>query len=150
MSLAIRGLAALMALSLWGCGEDPERLVSETTDDEGFEMTLEARKNFLRPGEKLLVQVTVESLQGQLTSTWKDTVNLFANAGTVEPSRLTFTFIGSADTLYTGGGVETRFSDWVTYTMSTSSSTANPDRQGEVIAQFRDLEAVLKIRIIDD
>lgn len=142
-------------LTLWavlsGCGEDPDRIVSRETEDGRWELTLEARKNSLRTGESLAVRVTLESLAGQPQSTFQDTIDLLSNAGSVSPNRLVFTFVGSQDTTYTGeGGNTTQFSDWITYTLSTSSGQANVNRQGEISALFRDLEAVLKIRIVED
>lgn len=142
--------ALLAALLLAACGEEPERIASAQTLDGRFELALEARKNWLKPGETLAVRVTVTSLRGQLAQSLRDTVTLVANAGTVLPNRLVFTFVGRQDSLYAGGGVTTTFTDWVTYTMSTQTTQANPTRQGEVIALFQDLEAVLKIRIADN
>ena len=145
--------AALMALSaiLVGCGEEPDRIVSRETGDGRWELTLEARKNSLRTGESLAVRVTLESLAGQPQATFHDTIDLLSNAGSVSTNRLVFTFVGSQDTTYIGeGGNTTQFSDWITYTLSTSSGQANENRQGEISALFRDLEAVLKIRIVED
>ena len=141
-------LAALLALV--ACSKEPKRIVTSETVDGRWELTLEARKNRLRPGESLPVRVTLVSLAGQPVSTFRDTIDFVSNAGTVTPSRLVFTFIGSQDTSYTGAGSTTTFGDWVTYSLSTSSSQANEDRQGELSALFRDLEAVLKIRIVED
>jgi hypothetical protein len=148
MKLTIWLVPALLALV--ACGEEPERIVSAETADGRWELTLEARKNTLRAGESLAVRVTLVSLAGQPASTFRDTIDFVSNAGTVTPSRLVFTFIGLQDTSYTGAGSTTTFGDWVTYSMSTSSSQANEGRQGELSAFFRDLEAVLKIRIVED
>lgn len=139
-----------MSLALAGCGDEPERIVSAKTADGRWELTLEARKNSLRPEETLAVRVTLESLVGQPTETFRDTIDLLSNAGSVSPTRLVFTFIGSQDTTYTGQGNTTMFGDWVTYTMARKGTQANENRQGEISALFRDLEAVLKIRIIED
>ena len=42
-------------------------------------------------------KVTVESLQGRLATSHADTINFFANAGTVQSNRLIFTFVGLDD-----------------------------------------------------
>ena len=152
-----------LSLTLGGCGEEPERIVSSETTDGRWELTLEARKNSLRPEETLAVRVTLESLVGQPTETFRDTIDFLSNAGSVSPTRLVFTFIGSQDTTYQRwlgdrwrnpppytGGNTTLFGDWVTYTMAGKGTQANESRQGEISALFRDLEAVLKIRIIED
>ncbi len=139
-----------MSLVLGGCGDEPDRIVSAKTADGRWELTLEARKNSLRPEETLAVRVTLESLVGQPTETFRDTIDLLSNAGSVSPTRLVFTFVGSQDTTYTGQGNTTMFGDWVTYTMARKGTQANENRQGEISALFRDLEAVLKIRIIED
>ena len=136
-----------VSLAVVGCGEEPERIVSAATADGRWELTLEARKNSLRREETLAVRVTLESLVGQPTETFRDTIDFLSNAGTVNPSRLVFTFVGSQDTTYTGEGNTTMYGDWVTYTLSRSASA---ERQGELSALFRDLEAVLKIRIVED
>lgn len=143
-------LALALLLVLSGCGKEPDRVVSGATADGRWELTMKARKNSLRPGEALPVRLTLESLAGQPTTTFRDTIELVANAGTISPNRLIFTFVGSQDTSYVGGGATTLFSDWVTYTLSTSSRDANDSRQGEISALFRDVETVLKIRIIED
>ena len=144
-------IIALGALLLFAaCGDEPERIVSGETEDGRWELTLEARKNALRSGKALPVRVTLVSLAGQPAATFRDTIDFVANAGSVSPNRLVFTFVGAEDMTYTGVGNTTQFSDWVTYTLSTSSSQANEERQGEMSALFRDLEAVLKIRIVQD
>jgi hypothetical protein len=148
MMASSRVVLLLGLLVLGGCGEQPDRIVSTETQDGRWELRLEARKNFLRPGESLAIRVVLESLAGQPAATFRDTIDFIGNSGSVSPSRLTFTFIGAQDTLYSGGGVTTKFSDWITYAMSSRDATA--ERQGEVSAVFRDLEVVLKIRIIED
>ena len=140
----------LAVAGLWGCGDEPDKLVNARSADGAFELTVEGRKNSLKRGESLALKVTVESLAGQLAETVRDTITFVANAGSVSPSRLVFTFVGRDDSLYSRGGIETTYTDWVTYTMSTSTTTAASDRQGEVMALYRDLEAVYKIRIVDD
>ncbi len=164
MKTVLLTTALALSLTLGGCGEEPERIVSAETTDGRWELTLEARKNLLRPGEKLAVRVTLESLVGQPTETFWDTIDFLSNAGSVSPARLVFSFIGSQDTTYrrwlgdrwrnpppyTGEGNTTLFGDWVTYTMAGKGTQANESRQGEISALFRDLEAVLKIRVIED
>ena len=118
--LLMRVLA--MALVLGGCGDEPDRIVSAKTADGRWELTLEARKNSLRPEETLAVRVTLESLEGQPMETFRDTIDLLSNAGSVSPTRLVFTFVGSQDTTYTGQGNTTTFGDWVTYTMARKGS----------------------------
>lgn len=151
-----RGVAALARAAVltgflaweWGCGEEPKAAVTRATEDGRFSLTLEARKNSLKRGESLNVKVTVQSLQGPLEQTLRDTVLFVANAGTVTPSRLVFTLVGATDSLYQEA--TTTYSDWVTYTVSTQTTQASRTRQGEVQALFQDLEAVLKIRIVED
>ena len=107
-----------MSLALAGCGDEPERIVSAKTADGRWELTLEARKNSLRPEETLAVRVTLESLVGQPTETFRDTIALLSNAGSVSPTRLVFTFLGSQDTTYTGQGNPTLLRVWCTSTMA--------------------------------
>ncbi|MDA0335115.1 MAG: hypothetical protein O2782_08130 [bacterium] len=143
-----RWLLAAALLLLVACGKEPDRIVSAETEDGRWELTLEARRNVLRSGENLAVRVTLRSLAGQPAATFRDTIDFLCNAGTVSPNRLVFTFIGTQDTTYAGTGSTTTYSDWITYSLSTSSSQANENRQGEISALYRDLEAVLKIRIV--
>ena len=64
------------------------------------------------------MRVTLESLEGQPTETFRDTIDFLSNAGSVTPTRLVFTFIGSQDSTYTGEGYTTQYGDWVTYTLA--------------------------------
>lgn len=146
ISISLLVLLSLVA----GCGEKQDRLVSAETDDGAWELTLEARKNSLRRGEALPVRVTLVRLAGQPAQTMRDTIEFIANGGNVSPQRLVFTFVGSQDTTYTGDGFTTQFADWITYSLNSSTSQLPSGRQGEISALFRDVEAVLKIRVIDD
>ncbi len=57
-------LLAACALLWTGCAEEPDRIVGATTADGRFEITLEAARDWVRPGDSLPVKVRVESLEG--------------------------------------------------------------------------------------
>ncbi len=127
-----------------GCSE-PDSTVTRSTEDDQFEVQLEAAKNHLRSGESLPILVRVESLAGQLSETRRDTIDFVANQGIVSPSRLIFTFVGLNDSLSTG--VSTSYTEWITFTLT---SRPEPGRQAEVHALYRDLDTTLKIRIVEE
>ena len=135
-------VAPLVALAL-GCSE-PDSTVTRSTEDEQFEITLKAKKNHLKPGERLPILVTVESTTGQLITTTSDTIDFVANLGSVWPSRLVFTFVGRDDSVSTG--VTTVYSEWVTFTLEQPAE----GRQADLHALFRDLDTTLKIRIVEE
>jgi hypothetical protein len=128
-----------------GCS-DPDRSVSASSEDGAFEVTLTAKKNWLRRGESLPVRVVVESLDGQLAETTRETLSFVVNNGTVSPSYLTITFVGRDDSAT--AGVEERYGGWITFVASPLPSSE--DRQGEVHALFKDIQATLKVRILAD
>lgn len=138
------------ALFVAGCGEEPDRVVGVETGDGVWSLTLEARKNELRRGESLPIRVSLQRLPGQPAETFRDTIEFVAANGSTTPQRLVFTFVGSQDSTYAGDGFTTGFVDWVTFTMNSSTSQLPTGRQAEVSALFRDVEAVLKIRVLDD
>ena len=137
VGVALIGVAA-------GCSEPGKRVTAATADGD-FEVTLTARKNWLRPGETLPIRLRVESLAGQLATTAREPLTFVVNNGTVSPSLLTITFVGRNDSLSIG--VERVYEQWVSFSLS---SYASPDRQGEIHALFRDIQATLKIRIVAD
>ena len=106
---AIAALAAAVAL---GACSEPDKRITRSTVDGLFSLTLDAQKNWARPGESLPIQVKVESLAGRLTETSTDSVVFIVNNGTVTPNSLTFSFIGTADesAQVTGTTADSRFS----------------------------------------
>lgn len=136
-------VGAWLAAVAAGCSEPDERVAAATADG-AFELTLSAEKNWLRPGESLPVRLRLESVDGPLARTVRDTIEFLANNGSVSPARLIITFVGRSDTVT--GGVDEVYEDWLTFTVS---SFASSSRQGEIHALFRDLHATLKVRIVD-
>ena len=92
----LRPVCLVSALALVGCSE-PDKQVTRSTEDGKFAVSLEGRKNWVRPGESLPIEVRVESLTGRLEETLTDSVEFIVNNGTVTPNPLTFSFIGTAD-----------------------------------------------------
>ena len=133
----------LVALGLCGCSE-PDESITRSTEDGQFSLTLRADKNWVRPGDSLPIQVRVESLTGVLEETISDRIEFVVNNGAVSPTYFTVTFTGRSDTLATE--FETVVTDWITYTVSSFSTS---EEQGEVHALFLDLQATLKVRIVD-
>ncbi|MFH1569844.1 MAG: hypothetical protein ABIL09_17755 [Gemmatimonadota bacterium] len=136
-------LAAAALAAAVGCS-DPDRRVTAVTADNAFELTLAAEKNWLHPGESLPVRLRLVSLAGQLSETARDTVEVVANNGTATPSRLLVTFVGRDDTV-TVGAVDT-YEDWLTFSVSPFVTAG---RQGEIHALYRDVQATLKVRILE-
>lgn len=129
-----------MALLL-GCSEPGERVVGATADGR-FSLSLQAEKNWVRPGESLPLKVTIESLGGPLAQGLVDTLRLLANNGALYPSRLVVSF-AAADSL--SAMPQTSYVTWVIFT----AATRLPEGvQGEVYAFFLDALATLKVRIV--
>ncbi|MBT3346061.1 MAG: hypothetical protein HN712_24240 [Gemmatimonadetes bacterium] len=139
-------MAALVLgmLLLSGCSE-PDTSVTRSTSDEQFELRLEARKNHLKSEESLPVWVEVERLAGRPASSFRGTVDFVTNQGSVSPNRLDFTLIGQDDSVSVGP--TTIYGEWVTFTLSRSPADG---RQAELHALFNDLDAILKIRIVEE
>ena len=131
----------LATLLLAGCDE-PDKAVTQATEDGRFSLSLEAEKNWLHPGEILPVRVRVESLAGPLAHGLVDTLKLVANNGTLAPTLLVVAFAGTADSAAVG--VERVYENWIYFAASTR---ATPQNQGEINALFQDSQALLKIRI---
>ncbi len=134
-------LIAVMALLL-GCAQEPERIVGTTTEDGRFELTLEAARDWVRPGDSLPVQVRLESLNGLLAEGLETEIELVVNNGNVSPSLLNIQFAGTNDE--EPQGVERVFETWVTFV---ADSRVGADVQGEIHALFMNVRATLKIRI---
>ncbi len=135
---------ALGLFLLLGCAE-PNSSVTRSTSDAQFEIRLEARKQHLKSSEALPVWVEIERLAGQPTTSLRDTIDFVTNQGSVSPTRLVFTLIGLDDSVSVGS--TTTYGDWVTFTLG---SRPDESRQAELHALFRDLDAILKIRIVED
>jgi len=125
-------LVAALALGLWGCSEPDKRVTASTGD---FEVSLEAKKNWVRPGDELPIQVRVKSRTGPVQEDVDEVIEFVVNNGTVSPSSLSVHLAGP-DSLFTG---------WITFT---ASSRVTPPDQAEIHAIFRDALATLKIRIV--
>ena len=127
---------------LLGCAEPDEWVVAATADGR-FSLTLQAEKNWVRPGESLPIKVTIESRNGPLAQGLVDTLRLVANNGAVYPSRLAVGLAGAADSLW--AAPRTPYVNWAYFTASVRPAEGT---QGEVYASFLDALATLKIRIV--
>ena len=76
-------ISCLAWLLVQGCSE-PDRIVTQSTGDGGFDLLLQAEKNWVRPGESLPVQVAIRSLFGPLQEGLDGELVIFASNGTVE------------------------------------------------------------------
>ena len=130
------------AVLLLGCSEPHEQVMGSTADGR-FSLTLQAEKNWVRPGESLPIQVRIESLTGPLAQGLVDTLRLVANNGAVYPSRVVVDFAGAADSVW--AAPRTSYVNWAYFTASVRLAEGT---QGEVYASFLDALATLKIRIV--
>jgi len=135
-------LLAGLVLAWFGCAEEPERIVGATTEDDRFEVELEATQDWVRPGDSLPVRVRVKSLGGKLEQPLAAELLFVVNGGDVDPSSLFVEFAGTADSL--SFGVETLFEEWITFE---AESRVGAEVQGEINALFLDARATLKIRL---
>lgn len=134
----------VILLALGTTCSEPDRRVMAASSDGAIEVTLSAKKNWLRPGESLPIRVQVRSVVGQLAQTTRESLTFVSNNGTVVPSLLSVTFVGLQDSI--SAGVTEVYEGWVTFSVSSFTSS---DRQGELHALFGDAQATLKIRIVD-
>ena len=132
--------ACLWAMAALFACSDPDSSITRSTDDGAFALTLKAKKNWVRPGDVLPIQVRLVSLRGELEETLSGRIEFVANAGRLDVDYLDFTLTGTSDAL------ETVFSDWIEFA---SFSSADEKEQGEVHALFRDLQVTLKIRFAE-
>lgn len=149
-------LVLIVALCL-GCAEEPDRIIGSTTEDGHFEITLEASREWVRPGDSLPIKVRIEQLVEALDEDLSTEVEFVVNNGSVSPSSLDVIFFapyvvevgdgeagdGEADDVSREGGARV-FEQWVTFE---ADSRADASVQGEVHALFLDIRSTLKIRI---
>jgi hypothetical protein len=133
--------AAVMTLS-FSCS-DPDKSVTKPTQDGAFALTMEAEKNWLRPGDSLPIRLKLVSLAGPLEETLSGRIDFLTNLGRLDVDYLDFTFTGTSDSLATV--FETEFADWITFE---SFSSAGEEEQGEVHALYGDLQVTFKIRFV--
>lgn len=131
-------LAGSMLLS--GCAE-PDRRVMAIAGEGDLRLTLEASRDWVRPGDSLPIQVRVESLSGPVQEEVVETIEFVVNNGSVSPSRLVVVLAGP-DSL--GGEGERQYTAWIVFIAWAQATAAE---QGEIYALFRDTVAMLKIRI---
>jgi hypothetical protein len=138
LAWCLTGAAAL----LLGCSE-PGKQVMGATADGRFSLSLQAAKNWVRPGETLPILVRIQPLYGPPAEGLTDTLRLVANNGSLYPQRLPVAFAAAEDSL--GAGAQTAFVTWVYFTAATRLSDGV---QGEAHALFLDALATLRIRIV--
>ncbi len=103
--------ACLWAMAALFACSDPDSSITRSTDDGAFALTLKAKKNWVRPGDVLPIQVRLVSLRGELEETLSGRIEFVANVGRLDVDYLDFTLTGTSDALATE--YETVFSDWI-------------------------------------
>ena len=140
-------------LTLSAC-ENPNKLVSQTTADGRFALTLRKERDWVRPGESLPVWVAIESLDGPLPEELVLTVDLIANNGEVDPAVLLAVFPGPGDA---PDAKRARFGAWVVFKAATFTAATRDARdpvpiakqeQGEIHALFLDALTLLRFSIV--
>ena len=139
--MTIACIAVVTSLS-FSCS-NPDKSVARSTDDGVLSLTMEAGKNWVRPGDSLPIRVKMKSLAGQLEETLSGRIEFVTNLGRLDVDYLDFTFTGTSDTLATV--FETEFADWITFE---SFSSAGEEEQGEVHALYEELQVTFKIRFV--
>ncbi|MGY8827539.1 MAG: hypothetical protein ACKVJG_27120 [Candidatus Latescibacterota bacterium] len=152
-------LILILALCL-GCAEEPDRIIGSTTEDGHFEITLEASREWVRPGDSLPIKVRIEQLVEALDEDLSTEVEFVVNNGSVSPSSLDVDFFApyaveadngeaddgeaeDADDVSREAGARV-FEQWITFE---ADSRADASVQGEIHALFLDIRSTLKIRI---
>ena len=75
------GIAAMVTLS---CSDAPDERVTQSTADDTVSRTLEADKNWLRPGDSLPIRVVLESQTGVLAETRSGRIHFIGNLGRLD------------------------------------------------------------------
>ena len=73
-------LTALVCMAAWACSE-PDKIVSSSTEDGQFRLSLEAEENWIRPSGELPVVLRIERIGGPPLEDFFGEVELVTNGG---------------------------------------------------------------------
>ena len=134
-------LTALVCGAALSCSE-PENIVSSSTENGQFRLTIEADKNWVRPRGDLPIRVRLERLGGPPRESFFGEIELIANGGSVSPALIDVA-LNAPDS--TGAGGESAIESWAVFSASSSGSVAD---RADISAFFGDALATLKIRVV--
>ncbi len=138
---AIFLLTALLCGVAASCSE-PDNIVSSSTENGQFRLTLEAEENWVRPRGDLPIRVRLERLGGPPQEPFFGEIELIANGGSVSPASIDVE-LDAPDS--TGAGGASAFESWTIFSASSGGSVAE---RADISAFFGDALATLKIRIV--
>jgi hypothetical protein len=127
------------ALLFLGACSEPDDTVMGSTSDGGYELTLSADPNWVRPDASLPLKVTLLQHDRSAPINFSDQITFTANNGNLSPTSLSVTF--TVDPADSTRGLYTKF---VTF----RAGRMTEDGEGEIHGFFRDAKATLKVRIV--
>jgi len=134
-------LTMLVCMTAWACSE-PDKIVSSSTEDGQFRLSLEAEENWVRPRGELPVVLRLERIGGPPTEHFSGEIELVTNGGSVSPSSISVE-MAAPDSLGMGG--EDSFMTWLVFTASSGASTTD---RADIRALFGDTLTTLRIRVV--
>jgi hypothetical protein len=134
-------LTMLACMSAWACSE-PDKIVSSSTEDGQFRLSIEAEENWVRPSGELPVMLRIERIGGPPSEDFFGEVELVTNGGGISPSSVSVE-MAAPDSLGVGG--EDSFMTWLVFTASSRASTTD---RADIRAFFGDTLTTLRIRVV--
>ena len=134
-------LTILFCMTAWACSE-PDKIVSSSTEDGRFRLSLEAEENWVRPSGELPVVLRIERIGGPPSEDFFGEVELLTNGGGISPSSVSVE-MAAPDSLGVGG--EDSFMTWLVFTASSRASTVG---RADIRALFGDALATLRVRVV--
>ena len=134
-------LTMLVCMTAWACSE-PDKIVSSSTEDGQFRLSLEAEENWVRPRGELPVVLRLERIGGPPSEDFFGEVELVTNGGGISPSSVSVE-MAAPDSLGVGG--EDSFMTWLVFTASSGASTTD---RADIRALFGDTLTTLRIRVV--
>ena len=134
-------LTVLVCMIAWACSE-PNKIVSSSTEDGQFRLSLEAEENWIRPSGELPVVLRIERIGGPPSEDFFGEIELVTNGGDISPSFVDVE-LAAPDSLGMGG--EDSFVTWLVFTADSRASIAE---RADIRAFFGDALATLRIRVV--
>ena len=136
-------LTILVCMTAWACSE-PDKIVSSSTEDGQFRLSLEAEENWVRPSGELPVVLRIERIGGPPSEDFFGEIEFVTNGGGISPSSVS---VEMAAPDSSGMGGEDSFVTWLVFTASSRASTVD---RADIRALFGDTLTTLRVRVVPE